>query len=229
MIGILLALQVNNWNENRKDRQKERAILIELRKDYLSNLSQLEEKMATRKRMVNSSLKVLKSIDNPVNIVRDSLIRDIAEIANDPTFDPIQNDLISSGNIRLIKDENLKRLLSNWSSDVIALTEVEAIWSNICNHELNDVFMEIGIARDIANSFENDLNHNWLLDKNQEITKVEIGNSKQSTPINTILKSKNLEGMAALAINLGSSANKQSQGLMNRIKEIIEITDKSLE
>lgn len=229
MIGILLALQVNNWNENRKDSQKEKAILIELKKDYLSNLAQLEEKMASRKNAIKSSLEILKSFDNPKNVIRDSLIKNIAIMANDPTFDPIQNDLISSGNIRLIRDEKLKRLLSNWSSDVIALTEVEAIWSKISNQELNNLLMELGIARDVVNSFENELNHTWILDENQQSTKVKIGNSKFSASVEELLNNKGLESMTALAINYASSANKQSEGLVNRIHEIIELTDRSIE
>jgi hypothetical protein len=38
MIGILLALQVNNWNEQRKDRLKERVVLSQLKEDYQANL-----------------------------------------------------------------------------------------------------------------------------------------------------------------------------------------------
>ena len=38
MIGILLALQVNNWNEERRNRIKEKAILNELHKDFKKNL-----------------------------------------------------------------------------------------------------------------------------------------------------------------------------------------------
>ena len=41
MIGILLALQVNNWNEERKERVKERNILIEISNDLEANLRSL--------------------------------------------------------------------------------------------------------------------------------------------------------------------------------------------
>ena len=30
VIGILIALQINNWNENRKEKQQEKAILYQL-------------------------------------------------------------------------------------------------------------------------------------------------------------------------------------------------------
>jgi hypothetical protein len=38
MIGILLALQVNNWNENRKIRNTEQRLLRDLRTEIQSNI-----------------------------------------------------------------------------------------------------------------------------------------------------------------------------------------------
>ena len=41
MIGILLALQVNNWNENRKSEEKELKLLIELKDDLIETKNDL--------------------------------------------------------------------------------------------------------------------------------------------------------------------------------------------
>ena len=46
MIGILLALQVNNWNQNRKDRIAEQEIVVELRKEFQENLRSVQETIA---------------------------------------------------------------------------------------------------------------------------------------------------------------------------------------
>ena len=51
VIGILIALQINNWNENRKDRIKEHQILVDLKKSLnadienqlIPNLVQIEQ------------------------------------------------------------------------------------------------------------------------------------------------------------------------------------------
>ena len=42
MVGILLALQVNNWNEQRKSNLQEKALLEELQKNLQSNLDILD-------------------------------------------------------------------------------------------------------------------------------------------------------------------------------------------
>jgi hypothetical protein len=228
VIGILIALQINNLNENRKDTVKEQVVLKQLQEDYLSNLKQLEEKMESRRNIINSGFQILKAFDQPEGVVRDSLIINIAYIAHDPTFDPIQNDLISSGNLRLIKNEKLKRLLSNWSSDVIALTEIEVSWSEIVNHRLDVVLMELGIVRDVGNSYMNDISHIWLLDNNPKQSKREIGTSKLSASLIEIVSSKNLESMASNAIGFNTSANLQSQALVKRINEILSLIDESI-
>jgi hypothetical protein len=42
MIGILLALQVNNWNETRKDKKKEAAFLNQIHSEFTDNKAQFE-------------------------------------------------------------------------------------------------------------------------------------------------------------------------------------------
>ena len=42
VIGILIALQINNWNEGRKDRIKERAYLVRLKEDLVSDKKAIE-------------------------------------------------------------------------------------------------------------------------------------------------------------------------------------------
>ena len=43
MIGILLALQVNNWNENRKEIERQKKLYANLKIDFQSRLNELED------------------------------------------------------------------------------------------------------------------------------------------------------------------------------------------
>lgn len=121
VIGILIALSINNRNEERKDNKREHAILIQLQEEYTANHDQLEAKMKMRFSVINSGLTLLNYMKTPMKISRDSVLTHLSGINNDPTFDPIQNDLISSGNIRLIHNPNLTSLLSSWTSDLLAV------------------------------------------------------------------------------------------------------------
>lgn len=223
VIGILIALQINNWNEQRKDNIKEQGLLKQLQEDYQSNLLQLEEKMVTREISLYSAVKLLNAFDESDGVVKDSVIKDLANIRHDPTFDPIKNNLTSSENLRLIRNNELRRLLSNWSSDVVGVTEVETTWSNLVNEQYHPIISELGLGRDIYNSFVNDTEHNWLLDKNSNSFKSEIGISKLSAPLNEMLINKELESMISASIVFNRGANLQSEALRQRILEILEL------
>jgi len=228
VIGILIALQINNFNEQRKDSEKEQVVLKQLKEDYETDLNQLRQKMDMRDEIVLSALNVLKVIDYPDKIVRDSLIINLAKIDNDPTFDPIENDLISSGNLRLIKNEKLKRLLSNWSSDVVALQELEAIWTNKIVQQYEPLLSKLGITRDVTDYWVNSHNQSGLLDENSYVNETVIGSSKNSSSILEITNNRDIEGNVSEAISYNKLANTQSVALVKRISEIIELIESEI-
>ena len=61
MIGILLALQVNNWNEERKQRLKAKGILFEITNDLETNLQSLRNTINFDKR-TNLSRQIIISL-----------------------------------------------------------------------------------------------------------------------------------------------------------------------
>src|SRR5210317_465306 len=74
VIGILIALQINNWNEWRKDRDKEHSILKELQSDFEVNanlLVQEYENISRRVHEVDNALSyVNRIIPDTLNIVK---------------------------------------------------------------------------------------------------------------------------------------------------------------
>ena len=224
VIGILIALQINNWNEGRKDRLREQAILIQLEEEYNTNLEQLDAKVQLRKKIVRSGLTLLKFMNTPELVHRDSVLLHLSNIIFDPTFDPIQNDLISSGNIRLIRNEKLRRLLSNWSSDVKAVQELEQINQMHVHEIMLPLFNDIGISRDVLNQLWENLGDSfWLLDDNTDNLDLVLRDSFNKIRAKDILTNKKLEGVVSNAISYNNVCNLESQSLNNRIIEIIEL------
>lgn len=227
VIGILIALSIDNWNDERKDISKEQQILTQLRDEFKSNLLQLEEKISTRRSMIQACQKVLKDIDNPDMANRDSLITRLARQMNDPTFDPIINDLIGSGNIRLIRNEQLKRLLTNWSSDVIALQEVEKRWTKIVDELVVPSYVKLGIARDGIDRASNNELVPFALDKlTNNLTP--LGQSNRSPTTTEILANRDLEGIISVSIGLNQSGNIQSYALQSRIIKIVSLLNEEI-
>ena len=72
MIGILLALQVNNWNEERKTRQKEQKILLELKDNLEESLQSFQYRRNVTHREIRMIDRIFHSMDN--NVKSDSLV-----------------------------------------------------------------------------------------------------------------------------------------------------------
>ena len=107
VLGILIAISIDDWYTEKNERAQEQVILHQLKDEYQKNLRQLEEKMTMRNQMIEAASSILHFIDNPDSAPKDSLLLCLSSLMRDPTFDPIQNDLLYSGNLRLIKNDTL--------------------------------------------------------------------------------------------------------------------------
>lgn len=116
VIGILIALQVNNWNENRKDKDRLNHHLLELTNELdtdKENLGQLIERV----RKLNEQTTIISEYLNADISQWDTLSFKVALLdAETYAFFSISNatytSLVSSGDIQLIGNTQLKRLLS---------------------------------------------------------------------------------------------------------------------
>lgn len=120
VIGILIALQINNWNESRKQLIKEQQILKSLREEFKQNIRELEFDH-------NINLGCIKAIITLINFDEtkdfktstiDSLI---GKSFNFATFDArlgVMNDITASGNLDLIRNENLRYALNQWTGEL---------------------------------------------------------------------------------------------------------------
>lgn len=229
VIGILIALSINNWNETQKELKKEHDVLIQLKEEYQTNLAQLKEKMGQRYKTIAASLSLLSDTDQGKIIHGDSLASTFANLYLDPTFDPIQNDLISSGSIRLIQNKELKQYLSNWSADVVALREVEALWSQQVLTMVAPFARETGLARNALHYWWSDpAMQTWLLEAAQDSAKTIIGMTTKSVDTQAIMDHIEFEGILATAYSYNQSGNLQSIALQQRIEKILDLLDKEI-
>lgn len=118
VIGILIALAINNWNEERKNNSIRKSYLENLKVDLKKDLENLEELNAINTYNENEGSYLAKFLDN--NLVEVDTIRLIKSIffcGHIPNFTKISatyNDLINSNNIYLFNDVVLKRLLDDY-------------------------------------------------------------------------------------------------------------------
>lgn len=128
VVGILIALQVNNWNEYRKDRGTELQALNDLKEEFLINQEEFEKHVEFKNEVASEWQVFLDKISNeklPASgktIVRPRLATRSYKASNGKL-----SSLYSSGNIDKIRNDSLYHLLSRWD---LILQEYEQSLSN---------------------------------------------------------------------------------------------------
>lgn len=129
VIGILIALQVNEWNEGRKNHKHKELMLHAIKAEFLNNLAQLDSVISYDQRVVTSSERLLNEINgHSEQIGADSLRLLFQETTWLWTFNPSNGALrsgISSGDIHLIRNDTLLNLLFGWEDIVLDAKENE--------------------------------------------------------------------------------------------------------
>ena len=228
VIGILIALQIDNANEYRKERGQERELLLQLKSEYRSNLEQLESKMDLRNKMISASYKLLDYIDHPNERNIDSTLKYLGFTILTPTFDPIVNDIISSGRIQLLQHPHLKELLSRWTSDVVQVTEEEIVWLTYRTDSYRPFLEENFSIRTLTyHNWKNGLLQSFQLD-NTRNTEFKLTESQRDLDLSVLLDNPKFEDKMAVCLELNMLTNSQSLSLKQRIQDVLELIEQEL-
>jgi hypothetical protein len=123
VVGILIALQVDSWNETRSENREETAILKSLKTDFLQSKINVDHTLEDQTRVVRYCARLFEVLsEGDTRVPPDSLGEFIyqgalsywrMEPANG-TYDA----LIGSGRLSLIKSKTLSRLLAEYSAEL---------------------------------------------------------------------------------------------------------------
>jgi hypothetical protein len=116
VIGILIALQVNNWNEQRKQRISELHYLRNLKNDLNLNITEIDKYIATRNSRTASAKIVLEYFDGKPLTDFDEFNRNAVNVYTWQEFFQIDNtfqELTNSGNLSIISNDSIKNNLFN--------------------------------------------------------------------------------------------------------------------
>jgi hypothetical protein len=226
VIGILIAIAINNKNEQRKEIKQEQIILKQLKEDYKTNLEQLENKIEMRREIIAQSQNILAVASNNITISADSLLIQFATLFMDPTFDPIDIDVVSSGNIKFVRNTRLKKSLSHWTSDIKAYTESEQIQHNHYISEIIPFMKQVGIMRNVNHLFWSAQKLRMgFLDKGINSTVLTPGESSKEINVESVMKNSNLEGLVTFVFTFSQVCNLEAQTLKKRMHETLEILE----
>ena len=133
MIGILLALQVNNWNEEQQLKKERITILQNLKEDLTNDIENYQHsilRLEDRQKVVDKVLVLFENIPNKIDsskTARNLLVLGFIEDHN-PNFSTY-NEIQGSGKLALINSKKIKKALANYKSTVDNFKVIGSNWN----------------------------------------------------------------------------------------------------
>ncbi|MBO6792369.1 MAG: hypothetical protein JJ895_00570 [Balneolaceae bacterium] len=119
VIGILIALQINNWNNEVEKRSEEQLIIQNLHIEFEKNKIGLQSYIEHHEQLLEATTQIMDLIGAPnEELDRYNLDSLIASSLDYIEFNPRQSvisDLNSSGRLNLISSDSLRLLIYEWS------------------------------------------------------------------------------------------------------------------
>ena len=130
VIGILIALQINNWNENRKTNKKEQALLVALNQELTNNLEELNRIIGVNKKRNDGAHKLVSVLSPKKPTLTDTEISQLwyNALAREAVYKPslgVLNEAISSGSLSIIKNIQLRDFFASIKSELQLLKSQE--------------------------------------------------------------------------------------------------------
>lgn len=225
VIGILIALQINNWNENRLNNKEEKVLLLSVKKDFLNAISEFEALNKIRTRIIESTKKVTNL--DPTKFSTDSLHKIFILTLQSPTFNNKAgslNVLLTSGKINLISNYQLKESLIQWPGDIEDMVEDELSADKIYHEVFIKFIHEYLSFNDLFQYFETQALLRFEKIKMESIS----SNSIIKSDYESLLKNKKFINTMQFRAFAYMITNKETESLIKKAKEIIKTIDKEL-
>jgi hypothetical protein len=220
VIGILIALQINNWNEERKDRRLEKEYIARLKGEMLKNIESSTDQILYSSFQIGNVDKLLRALSgdtvysNPESFA--VAIEHVGWLNSVSYVNDVWNELINNGNIRLLKNDSLRDNLTSFHSQMIVVLNNHEEWNsnNLGYRRLAGDILDPQIREQIA--------------LNLVPTQFEGHITNLPTQQYLVNKLKSLEGLNGYLadIKMGQRTNiMMFERLIDKIEETIKICD----
>ncbi|MFS4447322.1 DUF6090 family protein [Maribacter sp. 2307UL18-2] len=167
VIGILIALQINNWNITQQDRKTEKQNLLALQEEFSKNKTKIQEVIQQNNQNISGAEKMIQSFSSTS---KDTISEQTIAIYGSETFgkeinfEPetgVLTEIISSGQLKLILNNKLKHKLAGLQSKIDEIKQQEkevldyriiAIKQMINEGNMERVYADLGIRKSYVNT-----------------------------------------------------------------------------
>ncbi|WP_297691601.1 DUF6090 family protein [uncultured Eudoraea sp.] len=121
VVGILIALQVNNWNEDYKESQAIKSVLYEIKEDLIKDKAELERNIEIRTEDFEAQKRIINVLESK-EIFNENVHSDLGRIhlARNVFSASKGYDLLKELNLGTLKDKELRVLLTQYYERDIA-------------------------------------------------------------------------------------------------------------
>ena len=226
VIGILIALSINNWNTNRINKTKENNYLVNLKNDLNNQLKIIDRNLKGETHIFNSLTKAGENYEKykKFRAVKEELVL-LTPMNARWTFtvtSPTYTDLLSTGNLDLITNDVLKNQMVLYYEDLELTAQViqknNDYKDNVISSKTLFIFEVLGGSNPKANydgmdsSFNNYETPSHLMD----FIKTNISKPENELALINLIRFKKL--VALLHMSRLELAKTQTESLLNILK-----------
>ncbi len=217
VIGILIALSINNWNQNRKDAIEEKAVLESLLENLRVAKKQSEELISQEDTLKSRLIRILRIDSNPseTNIAQipDSIfVSAVWDLNSDePTFNAY-NNLKNTNKLSLIKSKSINEKFTELEFRLKRLNDI--LEDRLSVHQIR-----------VDDILENDLNFIPLVKSNIPAINIE---GEPHNNYDELLKVKRVRNLLGMKLTFTQDVINFRENLDSEIKDLIGLIETEL-
>ncbi len=128
VVGILIALQINNWNEDRKNKKLEEEYYCRLLEDITQDRDRVEMLISLSEARLKASNQAVRLLQqnrpNKIEVSRQIALAIKAIFADFTPSNSAFEDLKSGANLNIIQDKSVIKALNNYYNDIDGIKSV---------------------------------------------------------------------------------------------------------
>jgi len=174
VIGILIALAIDNANEQSIKREKEQIYLMGLKDEFLTSKLKLEELIRVNQVSYEAAIEIVHLMDDQDNTYEKELSRlFIDAFASDIFFNPNNSllfEMINSGSLKDISNDTLRIRLTNWVATIDDIANQEKFlaeqrtnivdWFRTEGYSIRTILEDTGMASQLGIQKQKETNSN---------------------------------------------------------------------
>ena len=214
VVGILIAVQIGEWNSQRKDYAEETQILLRLKPEFERNQADLERLIRSNQRVsadMEALVKVIKP--DPESHPEDLIFGYLGSLGQNRRYTPESGEIssiINSGKTALISNPELSIALNKWPRRVEAIEKIFEL-----------MFTQM-------NRFPANFEYFRKMDLDYYSRPEYIGKSDFPSDLNKVLSSPVMEDMAATRLRWANLLIVNFEGTLVQQQEILDLIDAEL-